>query len=395
MNKLLKIAVTSIAVLQFSVMTVFAGDNRITSYAFADIAGSISGDTITVNVPYSTKTTYWDHIVQVSDGATFVANSIRSIDDTHSVGEIVVTSDDGNVRTYTVKINKNDYKAPTYSMEKAKSIKSNSAKVTVNITKNDAVINRVYLYYYTKKNSKQSKTITSTGETEVELTGLKEDTKYYYYLSVETDTRTYDTSAKSFTTKSKKDTGTNSSSNSKNTNTSSSNKNTNSKQGSSGPATDAKKDEKKKNEWSFEDGNWLYYGADGYSKTGWYQVGDKWYYTVKGTNKLKIAEWAKIDGNWYCFDAAGAMLANTWIKGADVDVWYYVDANGSMLKNQEVIVNGVRYVLDPSGICMSDEFIFMNDRWLYAKPNAGGLAVNEQFTCNGSTYNTDQYGYIY
>lgn len=377
---------------QLFVMTAFAGDNYITSYAFADIAGNISGNTITVNVPYSTKTTYWEHRVDVSNGATYTAGAIRTIDDKHSEGEITVTSDDGRNRVYTVKINKNDFVAPTYTMDKASRIKSDKATIKVNIGANDARVRKATLYYYTKKNTKMSKSISGTGEIEVELTGLKESTKYYYYLSIETDERTYETSAKTFTTKAKKDTGTSSSS-SKNSSSSSSSKNTS--KGSSGPGTDAKQNNTKKNQWSFEGGKWYYYGEDGFTKVGWFQVGNTWYYTAKGTNELYMSKWAKIDGKWYFFDGSGAMLANQWIKGATNDTWYWVGPSGSMVTNQEIAVNGVRYLIDPSGVCVSNQFIWRDGRWVYNKANSAGIAVNEAFTYDGVMYHADGNGYVY
>lgn len=390
MRKITKTLITAVAVAQFGLITAFAGDANVTSYAFADIAGNISGDTITVNVPYSTKTTYWDHRVQVSEGATFTAGAIQRVDDMHSVGILTVTSDDGQQKTYTVKLNKNKFQGPTYELGKAKSIKKDRATIPVQIQYNDAQVSNAKIYYYTKKNSQSQKTIQGQGEQEVEITGLKEDTKYYYYLSIDAKDKTYETSAKSFTTKKKTDSGTSSSGGSSNKSSINKNSSTSKGTGDKGPGTDAKQDNKKVNQWSLEDGKWYYYGADGYSKTGWFQVGGKWYYTTKGTNELAMGGWKKIDNSWYFFDAAGAMLANQWIWS---DAWYYVGASGAMVVNQELNINGARYIINPNGKCLINEWFMRDGRWMFTKEN-GAIAINENFQYDGVTYHADENGYV-
>lgn len=390
-----KLGVLITAALSASILLAFpafAGDNKITSYAFADIAGDINGNTITVTVPYSSKTTYWNHRVDVSDGASFRAGAIRSIDDMHSQGQITVTSDDGVERIYTVNINKAAFQGPTYEIGKAKSIKYNKATIPVEIDFKDANVTKCVIYYYTKKNNKSQKAVKEDDE-EVTIEGLKEDTKYYYYLSLETKDKTYETSAKSFTTKKKSDSGNSTSSSSTtpktNKNTSTTKKGTN----AGGPGTDAKQDTKLRDQWALQDGKWYYYGSDGYSKVGWFQVGGKWYYVTKGTNELAMGQWKKINGLWYYFDASGAMLANSWINNDGT--WYYVSESGSMVCNQELNLHGVRYLIDPSGVCLSDVMVYKDNRWTYCKPGSMGIAVNEQFTYNGETFRADANGYIY
>lgn len=394
LKKLMVTLLAALGVVTLWATPAFAGDNYITSYAFADIAGNISGDTITVTVPYSTKTTYWDHRVDVSDGANYRAGAITSIDEMHSEGQITVTSDEGKERVYTVKINKAKFKEPTYELGKAKSIKSDKAKIEVNIDYNDAVVSNCTLYYYTSKNSKSQKNIPGEGENEIELTGLKPDTKYYYYVSIKVHDRVYESSAKSFKTKDKNDQGTNTSSGSSSNKTSSSGKNnTNKGTNAKGPGTDAKNNPQYKNQWVLEDGKWYYYGADGYSKTGWFQVGDKWYYVIKGANELVMGKWMEINDEWYYFDASGAMVANNWVLLNNN--WYWMQGSGSMARNQEINIGGRRYMLDPSGVVVSDQMIYKDNRWLYCKPGAQGIAVNEQCTVEGVTFNTDANGYVY
>lgn len=372
-------------------VTSFAADANVTAYAYADIAGTINGTTIEVNVPYSTVTTYWNHKVDISDGATFTAGAIKQISDKHSQGEITVTAQDGTRKVYTVNIRKNDFVAPKYSVSKAKSIKKNSAKVVVTLTKNDAQIQQVRVVFYTKKNQLSYRQANKDNEEQdIELTGLQSGTKYYYYLEVQTTDKTYTTSAQSFTTKREADSGTSSQSSS-NKNSSSSN-NTNRGTNSTGTGTTAKNNTQKKNEWSFENGKWYYYGEDGFSKVGWFQVGTKWYYTVKGTNELLMNCWKNIGGSYYCFDPSGAMYANQWVLSNGK--WYWMGSSGTMLCDQNIDVGGVTYLLAPDGTCVTDEWVMKDGQWQYYKPASAGLARNENFIYDGKTYYADANGFV-
>lgn len=374
----------------FGGFTSFAADNFVTSYAFAKIAGTVGSDTITVNVPYSTTTTYWDHQVQVSGGATFTTSSINKVDDRHYTGTLTVTGSDGSKRTYTVNINKNEFKGPDYSIGKAKSIRKNSVKVAVKVLPNDAHINNVRIVYYTKKNNPYYRSLNGATDEDVEITGLSEDTKYYYYLSIETPDKTYETSSQSFKTKKSSDTGTSNSSTNNSSNSSTvPSKGTNSQ----GPATDAKENKSITNEWRLENGKWYYYGADGFSKVGWFQVGDKWYYVTKGTNDLAMSCWKKINDVWYFFDASGAMIANNWVYSNNA--WYWMGPSGSMLTSQEIDVGGKHYMLGPDGVCFDNKMVMKDGRWQYYKSGAQGLAINEVFQYNGGTYRADANGFIY
>ena len=61
---------------------------------------------------------------------------------------------------------------------------------------------------------------------------------------------------------------------------------------------------------SLENGGWSYVQNNGQKATGWFQVGDKWYYS----------------------GSDGAMWANAWIKSATEEgVYYYVGYDGAML----------------------------------------------------------------
>lgn len=371
---------------------VFAAGADITSYAFADIAGSISGTTITVNVPYSTVTTYWNHKVQVSEGATFTAGAIQKIDDMHATGKITVKGSDGSQKEYTVNINKNDFVEPVYSISKAKSIKKNSAKFTVTFEPNDAQVQQIRIVFYEKKANQNYKSLdkNQVGTNDIELTGLREDTRYTAYLEIQTADKTYTTTGKSFTTKKSSDSGTSSSSSSSSgSSNSTSNRGTN----AGGSNTTSKENKSKKNEWSLENGKWYYYGADGFNKTGWFQVGDKWYWAAKGTNDLAMNTWKNLDKKWYYFDASGALAQNGWAFVNNY--WYWMGESGSMTQNQVVTVNDKQYQLAPDGTCLDNTWSVENGQWKYYKAGAQGMAIGEQFVADGIMYNADANGYVH
>ena len=169
MRKKLALALTVATLTLSNFVTALAAGCDITSYAFADIAGSISGNTITVTVPYKTTATYWDHRVEVSDGASFSTSNITRIDDQHYTGTITVKGDDGSIKEYTVNINKSNFMEPSWDLGKAKSIKKNGAKIPVEIHYNDANVSSARLCYYTKKNDSKSYASLTDGDNTVEL----------------------------------------------------------------------------------------------------------------------------------------------------------------------------------------------------------------------------------
>ena len=170
MNKRLHLILVTLLLLLLSSFPIYAAGNYVTSYAFADIAGSITGNTINVTVPYRTVCTYWNHKVQVSDGAYFTTGALNRIDDQHYQGQLTVTGDNGQSNNYTVNIRKSDYKGPEYEVGKAKSIRKNSAKIPVHIKINDANVTSVRVVYYTKKNNTSYVTVPSiNGDIDVDV----------------------------------------------------------------------------------------------------------------------------------------------------------------------------------------------------------------------------------
>lgn len=366
---------------------VFAAN--ITSYSFADIAGKVDGDSITVHVPYKTKTTYWDHKVEVDDGSTFRCGYLEPVDQKTTVGKITVVAKDGSgEKEYTVKIIKNDYREPELKLEKISGVTKNKAKVRFTYDPGDATIKSANACYYTgKKSSSPSKTaIKSTGETSVQLQSLKPDTKYYVYLEVVTEKRTYTTGSKTFRTDEDTKVTSSESANTSRPSTNDSHK---------GPNREPVQSNIAKNQWKDVNGKWYYFGPDGYALRNWFKVNEKWYYADPITNDLAMSGWRQLQDKWYYFDASGAMLANQWVYSEPSNAWYWMGDSGTMVRSQWIEVNGVKYLLAPDGKCLENMFICENGRFMYLKPNAQGLAKNERIMYRGHTYNTDVDGYVY
>ena len=119
---------------------------------------------------------------------------------------------------------------------------------------------------------------------------------------------------------------------------------------------------------TFSEKAWLYMGASGAAKTGWFQVGGKWYYADE-YGWLWMDAWVDdAAGNWYYLDESGAMVTgwykykngewlyfkddgikveSDWVK--DGNSWYYMDANGNMVKDCTLNIGGKDYKFGADG----------------------------------------------
>lgn len=109
------------------------------------------------------------------------------------------------------------------------------------------------------------------------------------------------------------------------------------------------------NEWVFKErtlkngafeSGWMYFGADGVAKNGWFNVNGKWYYAKErldserhhedDTYYIFINTWAPDENNCYVYhvDENGARQTG-WVKDSD-GFWYYFDNSGKMVKNTVV-----------------------------------------------------------
>ena len=145
-----------------------------------------------------------------------------------------------------------------------------------------------------------------------------------------------------------------------------------------------------KNCWQKIDGEWYFFGKDGYLETdayrsGWYlgkdgsydgkaQAGWKhnskgWWYQLPDGSYLKET-WKKIDGKWYYFKADGYMAEEEWVRGyywlnrggvwtyqpkgswhKDKKGWWFGDTSGWYAKNKSYVINGKTYTFNSAGYC--------------------------------------------
>lgn len=75
-------------------------ENRILSYKIGDAAGTISGDTIAITVPYAEDLTKAEAVLEISEFATKTEPATLQI----GANTYTVTSESGNIRNYTVTI---------------------------------------------------------------------------------------------------------------------------------------------------------------------------------------------------------------------------------------------------------------------------------------------------
>ncbi|WP_270813516.1 N-acetylmuramoyl-L-alanine amidase family protein [Hungatella effluvii] len=80
------------------------------------------------------------------------------------------------------------------------------------------------------------------------------------------------------------------------------------------------------NTWIRKNNAWYWVGEDGYMKTGWNLISEKWYYLMPVSGEMKTG-WIADGGNWYYTDETGARLTG-WVKTGDK--WYYLNADGKM-----------------------------------------------------------------
>lgn len=107
--------------------------------------------------------------------------------------------------------------------------------------------------------------------------------------------------------------------------------------------------------WVYNASNYeWYYCTDnnGTPKTGWLNLGGKWYYLDPSSYRMYCNTWQEIDGDCYYFYESGVM-GTYWIKasytyssGYTETYWYYADGSGVLQSGWQTI-NGVEYYFNP------------------------------------------------
>lgn len=83
------------------------------------------------------------------------------------------------------------------------------------------------------------------------------------------------------------------------------------------------------NTWVRKNSQWYWIGEDGYMKTGWNLINEKWYYLMPVSGEMKTG-WIADNGSWYYTDESGVRVTG-WVKSGDK--WYYLNADGKMAFN--------------------------------------------------------------
>lgn len=132
--------------------------------------------------------------------------------------------------------------------------------------------------------------------------------------------------------------------------------------------------------WEKIDGEWYFFGSDGWLQSGWLQRGKRWYYLNEAhdgrygamlTGWLKVggkyyyadgsgvlvSGWQLIGGSWYRFNEAhdgtwGAMLT-CWTKSGGYWYWLWPDS-GKMGASEIIRTEGKAYMLDAEGRVVTD-----------------------------------------
>lgn len=97
------------------------------------------------------------------------------------------------------------------------------------------------------------------------------------------------------------------------------------------------------NTWIRKNNAWYWVGEDGYMKTGWNLISEKWYYLMPVSGEMKTG-WIADGENWYYTDETGARLTG-WVKTGDK--WYYLNADGKMAVN---VTTPDGYKVDENGV---------------------------------------------
>lgn len=97
------------------------------------------------------------------------------------------------------------------------------------------------------------------------------------------------------------------------------------------------------NIWIRKNNAWYWMGEDGYMKTGWNLISEKWYYLMPVSGEMKTG-WIADGVNWYYADETGARVTG-WVKSGEK--WYYLNADGKMAFNTTT-PDG--YQVDESGV---------------------------------------------
>ncbi len=144
-----------------------------------------------------------------------------------------------------------------------------------------------------------------------------------------------------------------------------------------------------KNEWYKDlNGNYYYFGSDGYKLTGWINSNGKWYYT-DDSGKMQT-DWIQISNSWYYLNSSGAMVTGAQTIGGKN---YYFASNGAMVTS--AWAEGKYY--GPDGVWIphykNEHWKHNSNGWWYQRPD-GSWPSNQWELIDGAWYYFNNTGYM-
>ena len=116
--------------------------------------------------------------------------------------------------------------------------------------------------------------------------------------------------------------------------------------------------------WEMINGAWYAFGADGYTKSGFFfdHEQNSWFF-IDINSGMKTG-WQQIENNWYYFDGSGAMKTDWILLGK---TWYYMEPDGKMVTGRQTI-REKEYYFDASG-AMKTGWIKLEGKDCYYNPD--------------------------
>ncbi|MDF2566689.1 MAG: lytA 4, partial [Oscillospiraceae bacterium] len=319
----------------------------------AEKAGTITGTSVAVKVPYATDLTNLVPVVTVSPKAIY---DVSGKDFTNAV-TVTVTAEDGTTtKTYTVTVTKEAPQPPT-------KIVLNKITLALDVTKSETLKATVTGEDQTVTWTSilpEFATVDSNGKVTAKATGMTviyattSDEEIYATCIVYVKGWYSDGGQRGYIT-------------------------------DKGFATD----------WFKVDGKYYYgepnqnsenYGAVYTNK--WIKDGSKWYY-VDGSGVMVTNKWIKSSGKWHYVDGSGAMVTSKWIKSSGK--YYYVDGSGIMATNKWLKSGSKYYYVDGSGIMATNKWIKSGSKYYYVD-KSGVMLTSKWIKSSGKWYYVDAKG---
>ena len=138
------------------------------------------------------------------------------------------------------------------------------------------------------------------------------------------------------------------------------------------------------NAWSYINGAWYHFDAQGNMQTGLQEVDGNLYY-LGGNGAMKTG-W-QYAGEWYYFHANGMAARNGWMGN------YYLGSDGKMLRNQWV----GDYYVDGNGAWVPNasswQWIKENNKWKYVNTRTGSFVKSKWMKTGSFWHYFDKDGY--